>query len=83
MVLRKLARVALAPCAPLTNAQSGASAIRVLPRSALYNGVPRREVLRLAVLIVFLGASLGDASLVVNDCRVRPPKVAYGLVGAR
>lgn len=83
MVLRKLARVALALCAPLTNAQSGASAIRVLPRSALYNGVLRREVLRLAVLIVFLGASLGDASLVVNDCRVRPPKVAYGLVGAR
>ena len=57
--------------------------VRVLPRSALYNGVLRREVMRFAVLIVFLGASLGEASLVVNDCRVRPPKVAYGLVGAR
>jgi len=45
--------------------------------------VLRREVLRLAVLIVFPGVSLGDASLVVNDCRVRPPKVAYGLVRAR
>jgi hypothetical protein len=78
VVLRKLARVALALCAPLTNAQSGASAIRVLPRSALYNGVLRREVMRFVVLIVFLGASLGEASLVVNDCRVRPPKVATG-----
>ncbi len=83
MVLRKLARAALALCAPLTNAQSGASAIKVLPRSALYNGVLRREVLRLAVLIVFMGALLEGASLVVNDCRVRPPKVAYGLVRAR